>query len=116
MCSCPRHQDATALCVCMCPSHMEDRLKKILAKMDFTVSPRELAVQIHAVAFEIFPAAKVRPLGLDLDASAVQEVWDTFVKPQQDSGELQSVEDRILMAILRTMYAIFPAPEGETNE
>lgn len=34
----------------------------------------------------------------------VQEVWDVFVKPDQDAGNVQSGEMRVLMAILRATY------------
>lgn len=51
------------------------------------------------------PTPVVAPLGIPITASAVQEVWDTFVKPDQDAGNLQSAEMRCLMAILRAVYA-----------
>lgn len=50
------------------------------------------------------PLPIVRPLGTPITSGAVQEVWDVFVKPAQDRGDIQSVEDRILMAILRAVY------------
>ena len=53
------------------------------------------------------PVPIVAPFGVEVTADAVKEVWDVFVKPGQDAGELQSVEDRILMAILRAVYAGF---------
>ena len=47
----------------------------------------------------------VRPLWTPLDQPEyIQEVWDTFVKPEQDAEVPQSVEMRMLMAILRSVY------------
>ncbi len=51
------------------------------------------------------PIPVVMPLGSLLDRRAyVQEVWDAFVKPDQDSGMPPSIEMRLLMAILRAVY------------
>jgi len=51
------------------------------------------------------PIPRVRPLGIPVDTvSGVQEVWDAFIKPAQDRGDIQSVEERVLMAILRAVY------------
>jgi len=47
------------------------------------------------------PIPTVMPFGSELLPEHAQEVWDTFVKPDQDAGNLQSVEMRMLMAILR---------------
>lgn len=47
---------------------------------------------------------KVRPLNFDVTPGMVQEVWDCFVKPDQDAGLPQSAEMRVLMAILRDTY------------
>lgn len=59
---------------------------------------------------------QIAPLGGYLKRAYVQEVWDTFVKPDQDAGLPQSAEMRVLMAILRTMYKLLPAtpehPDG----
>ncbi|AYR01056.1 DnaQ-like DNA polymerase III subunit [Arthrobacter phage Isolde] len=49
-------------------------------------------------------APKVAPFGWDVGPESVQEVWDTFVKPDQDSDKPQSAEMRALMAILRAAY------------
>jgi hypothetical protein len=50
------------------------------------------------------PIPIVRPLGSRLDkAEYVQEVWDEFVKPEQDAEIPPSVEMRLLMAILRAV-------------
>ena len=55
----------------------------------------------------------VAPLGMTLTRSAVQEVWDTFVKPsQEDDAPLQSVEMRLLMSCLRSLYASIPGEEA----
>lgn len=54
----------------------------------------------------------VAPFGTPVDRDAVQEVWDTFIVPtQSDDAPPQSVEERILMAILRAVYQALP--EGE---
>jgi hypothetical protein len=58
------------------------------------------------------PVPLLQPLGLPLDGSAVQEVWDTFVKPDQDAGIPQSVEMRALMAILRAVHAGYAHEEA----
>lgn len=53
----------------------------------------------------VIPVPTIAPLGVHLDKKEmVQEVWDAIVKPQQESGELQSAEDRGLMGILRAVY------------
>ena len=51
------------------------------------------------------PEINVAPFGLPIVAADVQSVWDVFVKPDQDAGNIQSVEMRVLMAILRGVYA-----------
>lgn len=68
----------------------------------------------HDVDTYPMPQMLVRPLMIELTKAGVQEVWDTFVKPKQDAGELQSIEDRALMAILRSAY--IAAPEGEQKD
>lgn len=52
------------------------------------------------------PIPRVLPFGIPVDdVGGVQEVWDVFVKPtQDDSAPPQSIEDRMLMAILRAVY------------
>ena len=51
------------------------------------------------------PVPVVAPLGWELDKpQMVQDVWDVFVKPEQDAGVPQSIEMRALMAILRAIY------------
>lgn len=51
------------------------------------------------------PIPRLAPFGLAIsDPESVQEVWDAFVKPDQDAGRLQSVEMRALMAILRAVH------------
>jgi hypothetical protein len=48
---------------------------------------------------------EMAPLGVEVTPGMVREAWDVFVKPGQDRGEPQSGEMRILMAILRSVYA-----------
>jgi hypothetical protein len=51
------------------------------------------------------PVPLLAPFMIPLDSHAVQNVWDAFVKPDQDAGMPQSIEMRALMAILRAVYA-----------
>lgn len=52
------------------------------------------------------PVPTVAPMGWEIDdVKLVQEVWDTFVKPDQEAGNVQSGEMRMLMAILRSVAA-----------
>lgn len=64
----------------------------------YTTEPPTMVIKVPIVA----------PFGIPISKKAVQEVWDTFVKPEQDSGVPQSEEMRCLMAILRAVYAGFP--------
>lgn len=68
----------------------------------------------------IIPRPTIRPLGIPVDRDAVQEVWDAFVKPEQEAGLPQSVEMRTLMAILRAVAVGVredgAAPEREVGE
>jgi hypothetical protein len=57
----------------------------------------------------------ITPLGLDIDRDTVRMVWDEFVVRQQDGG-LQSIEDRALMACLRSLYVSLPPTEKEPDE
>jgi len=51
------------------------------------------------------PVPLVAPLGVKLDKKEyVQEVWDVYVKPDQEMELPQSSEMRMLMAILRAVY------------
>lgn len=50
------------------------------------------------------PVPTVAPFGFEVEAPMVKEVWDAFVKPDQDTGNPQSGEMRILMGILRAVY------------
>lgn len=63
----------------------------------------------------LIPVPLVAPLGQEVDAAGVQMVWDTFVKPGQDRGDLQSIEDRYLMAILRAAFAGLSAERESTD-
>ena len=57
----------------------------------------------------------VAPFGVPVTRGAVEDVWDVFVKPtQSDDAPPQSVEDRVLMAILRAVYDALP--DEEKNE
>lgn len=51
------------------------------------------------------PVPVVAPFGWCVtDPEVIQDVWDTFVRPSQEAGEIQSSEMRVLMAILRAAY------------
>jgi hypothetical protein len=58
----------------------------------------------------------VRPLAMPLDKPEyVTEVWNAFVKPEQDAEIPPSVEMRLLMAILRSVYdGLAMDPEGDS--
>jgi hypothetical protein len=59
------------------------------------------------------PVPRVLPLGWEIrDTAVVQDVWDAFVKPAQEAGEMQSGEMRCLMAILRAVYAGLEGDRG----
>lgn len=60
------------------------------------------------------PIPIVRPLGTRLDRPEyVKEVWDAFVKPEQDAEIPPSVEMRMLMAILRAVHDGFALDGGQ---
>lgn len=55
----------------------------------------------------------VAPFGAPVTRRDVQNVWDVFVKPtQSDDAPPQSVEDRTLAAILRSVYDALPEEES----
>lgn len=57
-------------------------------------------------------APLVAPFGAPVTRRDVQNVWDVFVKPtQSDDAPPQSVEDRTLAAILRSVYDALPEEE-----
>lgn len=62
------------------------------------------------------PVPVVAPFGSLLDKPEyVQEVWDAFVKPDQEALIPPSVEMRLLMAILRAVYEGLSA-DREAND
>ncbi|MFT8330282.1 hypothetical protein [Bifidobacterium psychraerophilum] len=60
----------------------------------------------------IIHTPRILPLGVPVDRATLQSVWDAFVTPSQDSGEVQSIEMRALMASLRELYRALPEREG----
>ena len=50
------------------------------------------------------PMPLVRPFDIEITPADVQDVWDTYVKPNQEAELPQSGEERVLMAILRAVY------------
>jgi len=61
------------------------------------------------------PLPLVAPLGVPVNCAALQDVWDTFVKPDQAAGNPQSAEMRILMAVLRAVYEGLMLPDEPTS-
>ena len=60
----------------------------------------------------LIPVPRVAPFGEPADKrSFLQDVWDTFIKPSQEAGNPQSIEERILMAVLRAVYEGLPEEE-----
>ena len=62
----------------------------------------------------LIPVPQMAPFGDQINIDSVREVWNAFVKPDQDAGNVQSVEMRLLMAILRATFAGFMA-DGQTE-
>ncbi|MEX1078899.1 MAG: hypothetical protein WED09_07310 [Homoserinimonas sp.] len=60
------------------------------------------------------PVPVVAPLGQEVTRDEVRAAWETFVVQQQGGG-LQSIEDRILMAILRAVYEGLPPTSNEPD-
>lgn len=91
-----------------------DELAKVIelaAAYDYW--PQEAARLAIAAGYGKLPApAQVAPFGFDVTSGMVREVWDTFVKPDQDADLPQSAEMRVLMAILRNAFAQAEAREG----
>ena len=58
----------------------------------------------------VMPVPTVAPFGTEFTPEYAQEVWDAFVKPDQDAQVAQSVEMRMLMALLRAFA------QGEVSE
>lgn len=50
------------------------------------------------------PRPTVAPFGGEVSAEDVRDVWETFVKPDQEAGKPQSGEMRVLMGILRAVH------------
>lgn len=60
------------------------------------------------------PMPTVAPVGWAIDdPQMIQDVWDVFVKPEQDAGMPQSIEMRKLMAILRAVFHGLSATTAE---
>jgi hypothetical protein len=93
---------------------VEKLLKLTLEYLSQPASTVEAGALIQAaldvIAYEkgekiTIPIPVVAPLGIPVETKEeVYAVWDAFVKPEQDVGIPQSVEMRILMAILRAVY------------
>lgn len=55
----------------------------------------------------------VRPLGVELRPESAQEIWDAYILRGQEAEMLQSVEERMLMALLRAFAAAEIVEERE---
>jgi len=53
----------------------------------------------------IIPVPEDRATARPIDATGLQQVWDTFVKPEQLKDAPHPVEMRMLMGILRAVFA-----------
>lgn len=51
----------------------------------------------------VIPMPKVPPMGIPITQGMVEDVWDVFVK-EQEQGLPPSGEMRCLMAVLRAVY------------
>lgn len=52
------------------------------------------------------PGIYVAPLGIQItNPEAIHDIWDVYIKPSQERGDLQSIEERMLMAVLRSVHA-----------
>lgn len=84
-----------------------DELAEVIRSIDGPASlgGLEIADAILAAGYRKLEMS-VAPLGFEVTAPMVQEVWDTFVTPgQSDDAPPQSGEMRTLMAILRGVCA-----------
>lgn len=52
----------------------------------------------------VMPIPKAAPLFIEVRPEHAQDIWDAFVKPEQEQGLPQSVEMRMLMALLRAFH------------
>ena len=76
------------------------------AQLVSQIKNRQTKVIDSDIPHFLIPTPMVAPLGVAVNKAVfVQEVWDAFIKPRQESGEKQSNEERVLMAILRAVYA-----------
>lgn len=90
---------------------LQDSLDEHVTREEFGKKLRELAQEVHLVAELEMPI--MAPLNVPITRDGVREVWDTFVKPDQDSGNPQSVEMRALMGLLRWAYTTLPPTTKE---
>lgn len=68
---------------------------------------------LKAAGYVLIERPSVLPFGLPVtSAAAIKQVWDAFVAPSQsDDAPPQSVEMRVLMAVLRSVAAGLEAPQ-----
>lgn len=70
-----------------------------------------------AIHFDHYYKGFTAPFGGEVTRDDVRDVWTTFVVPSQsDDAPPQSVETRVLMAILRAAYAALPPTENEPDD
>jgi len=52
------------------------------------------------------PPILVAPLGYPIiHPESIHDIWDVYIKPSQERGDPQSIEERMLMAVLRSVHA-----------
>lgn len=68
----------------------------------------DLALVAAIEAYQLVSGPTVAPFDYGVTKDMVQEVWDTFVKPDQEREAPQSGEMRVLMGILRWAYQALP--------
>lgn len=94
----PRQEDAQAYIDANLPDDGDDRYAAI------ELEPANVEPSKVEPATEFKPTGA--PFGFEITAHDVQDVWDTFIKPGQENGDLQSAETRVLMGILREAYRV----------
>lgn len=63
------------------------------------------SIYVEGKKYISIPVPQVAPLGWEVeDPEMIKGIWDTFVQPDIDAQVPQSVEMRVLMAVLRAVY------------
>lgn len=83
--------------------------------VDWHQAAQNLQVEVtrlRAVAF----VPKVLPFGILATPGAIEDVWDTFVGPDQEAENPPSTEMRILMAVLREAFRVLAQQEHHAEK